>query len=395
MIVWGSPRDGGSIAHAATTCIRWLTTTSRKRADRVVEVAAVGDVEVLGHRDLHRGQVVPAPERLEHGVREPEVEDLLEPHLSEVVVDPVQLRLVDVLVQLVRERLADCRGRARRASRRRPARLRQPGVGQALHDPSEEERGDLEVEDGVRLAADRGRRRARRSRRHRNHRTRTRSARKAAEHILVERLAGADDGLARPLDQLLDRPVVDRDADDRAVQQPASLEPVQRPERHHLREIAGDSEDDEHVCGLLAHSRSPLLLVDICPHCDPARPLVGEPGPGPVDHGLRPILTGRRAARDNGSPGERRGLALHRSPAPKLHDCGTPAECWTRITSAPASATFRRPRFRRSLLRARRPWAAARALLCTDPTSRNDISPSVFRGHHPKWMASRFPGTQR
>ena len=71
-----------------------------QRPDRVVEVAAVLDAEVLGHRDLNGFEVVPAPERLEHRVREPQVEDLLEAHLPEVVVDPVELRFVDVLVEL-------------------------------------------------------------------------------------------------------------------------------------------------------------------------------------------------------------------------------------------------------------------------------------------------------
>ena len=75
-----------------------------QRADRVVEVAAVLDAEVLRHRDLDGLEVVPVPDRLEHRVREPQVEDLLEAHLPEVVVDPVELRLVDVLVQLVGER---------------------------------------------------------------------------------------------------------------------------------------------------------------------------------------------------------------------------------------------------------------------------------------------------
>ena len=131
--------------------------------------------------------------------------------------------------------------------------LVRPRVGQALHDPSEEERGNLEVEDGVRLSADRGRDAAV----GRVVAEITGDVREAlgkpAEHVFVERLARADDGFARPVHQLLDRPVVDRDADDRAVQQAPPLEPVQRPERHHLREIAGDSEDDEHVCRLLGH----------------------------------------------------------------------------------------------------------------------------------------------
>ena len=72
-------------------------------ATETCPVAAVLNPEVLCHRDLDRLHVVPVPDRLEHRVREPQVEDLLEPHLPEVVVDPVELRLVDVLVQLVGE----------------------------------------------------------------------------------------------------------------------------------------------------------------------------------------------------------------------------------------------------------------------------------------------------
>ena len=70
------------------------------RADRVVEVAAVGDAEVLAHRDLHRGDELPVPDRLEDRVREAEVEDVLDRHLPEEVVDAVKLRLVDEGVQL-------------------------------------------------------------------------------------------------------------------------------------------------------------------------------------------------------------------------------------------------------------------------------------------------------
>jgi hypothetical protein len=50
-----------------------------QRADRVVEVAAVLDAEVLRHRDLDRRDVVAAPDRLEHRVREPQVDDLVVP----------------------------------------------------------------------------------------------------------------------------------------------------------------------------------------------------------------------------------------------------------------------------------------------------------------------------
>ena len=75
-----------------------------QRADGVVEVAAILDAEVLGHRDLDALDVLPVPDRLEDPVREPEEEDLVEAHLPEVVVDAEELGLVDVLVELRGER---------------------------------------------------------------------------------------------------------------------------------------------------------------------------------------------------------------------------------------------------------------------------------------------------
>ncbi len=71
--------------------------------------------------------------------------------------------------------------------------------------------------------------------------------REPLEDRLVELLAGRDDRLTRTLDELLERPVVERDADDRAVEEPARLEPVQRAVGHHAREVARDPEDHEDV----------------------------------------------------------------------------------------------------------------------------------------------------
>ena len=76
--VSASPPAGGSIAVAASTCSRWLTTTSRSAPTGIVEAAAILDAEVLGHRDLHQRDVVAVPDRLEHRVREAQVQDLLE-----------------------------------------------------------------------------------------------------------------------------------------------------------------------------------------------------------------------------------------------------------------------------------------------------------------------------
>ena len=163
------------------------------------------------------------------------------------MVDAVQLRLVDervqALVQLARrrevvpERLLDDD-----AGVPGEARVREPA------DDRREERGrDLEVEDRQLLALDLGgdlpvdggvleisvdvRE----------------PLREAVEHLLVERLAGRDDRVPRALDQLLERPVVERDADDGAVEEAARLEPVQRAERHHAREVPRDPEDHEDV----------------------------------------------------------------------------------------------------------------------------------------------------
>jgi hypothetical protein len=64
---------------------------------------SVLDPEPLGHCDLHRCHVLAVPHRLEHGVGEAQVHELIERHLPQEVVDPVELRLLDVLVELARQ----------------------------------------------------------------------------------------------------------------------------------------------------------------------------------------------------------------------------------------------------------------------------------------------------
>ena len=248
---------GGSIAAADDDLHEVVDDDVPQRADRVVEVAAILDAEVLRHRDLHRLDVVPVPDRLEHRVREPEVEDLLEPHLPEEVVDPEELRLVDVLVQLggeragrrevVPERLLDDDARV----------LRQAGVGEALDDRAEEERRDLEVEDGALRALDRARdplvrggvgevaRRGTRT----GSRSGRRPPRRAARRSPRSRRARARRALAT-VQSSTATPTIGQS------QQAALLEPVQRPEGHHLRQVARDPEDHEDVGGLLARRAS-------------------------------------------------------------------------------------------------------------------------------------------
>ena len=127
----------------------------------------------------------------------------------------------------------------------------QPGLGEPSDGPAEEKRRNLEVEDGRAGALDRG-----------AHPLVRRCVpevaldvgepvREALEHLRVDLFAGGLDRRARMVEQVLDRPVVHRHADDRAVEESPFLEPVQRPERHHLRQVTRDPEDHEHVCRAL------------------------------------------------------------------------------------------------------------------------------------------------
>ena len=56
-------------------------------AGRVVERRAAADADVLGHRDLHRVDVVGVPDRLEQLVGEAQRQQVLDGLLAQVVVD--------------------------------------------------------------------------------------------------------------------------------------------------------------------------------------------------------------------------------------------------------------------------------------------------------------------
>jgi len=163
------------------------------------------------------------------------------------MVDPVDLRLVEVFVKLIGElagrRLVVPEGLLDHY----PGVLRQSGVGQSFDHGPEQERRDLEVEDRVLGPVERLGDRLVGGRVPEVAGHVLEAVGQALEHLLVELLPRADDRLARALLELVDSPVVDGDAEDRAVEQAALLEPVQGPEGHHLGEIAGDPEGDEDV----------------------------------------------------------------------------------------------------------------------------------------------------
>src|SRR5262245_8102629 len=53
---------------------------------------------------------------------------------------------------------------------------------------------------------------------------------------------------------------------------------------------------------------------------DPARALVAEPRPGPIDHRLGPVLAGREQGEVDRTPGQPGGAALEGAPAAGLGD---------------------------------------------------------------------------
>ena len=56
-------------------------------ADLVIEAAAAFDAEILGHGDLHAFDEIAVPDRLEEGIGEAEIEQVLDRLLAEIVVD--------------------------------------------------------------------------------------------------------------------------------------------------------------------------------------------------------------------------------------------------------------------------------------------------------------------
>ena len=168
--------------------------------------------------------------------------------MPEEVVDAEDLLLADRPVQLRGERLGRCEVVSERLLDHHARSAGEPGGREAADDRGEERRRGLEVED----------RRARLV-----HRLGEplvgRGIGEIAMHVgesrgqAVERCAvdlpdARLDRLAHAPSQLRERPVVGRHADDRAVEDAAALEAVERLERHLLREIPGDPEGDEGVC---------------------------------------------------------------------------------------------------------------------------------------------------
>ena len=174
------------------------------------------------------------------------------------MVDPVQLRLVDVLVELLVERVCGGEVVPERLLDDDPTVLGQTGPREPADDGGEQRRRNLEVEDRadraldllrdalvrrvvLEVAVDVGQ-----------------AAHEPLEHLVVDLLARRGDRVVGALDEVLPRPVVEGDADDRALQETAALEPVERAKGHHPGEVAGDPEDHENVGRLRPAVRLPV-----------------------------------------------------------------------------------------------------------------------------------------
>jgi hypothetical protein len=69
----------------------------------------------------------------------------------------------------------------------------------------------------------------------------------AVEYLVVDRLAGVLDGMPRVVTQRRRGPVVARYADDRAVEQVAALQSIQRAKGHLFRQISADTKDHQNI----------------------------------------------------------------------------------------------------------------------------------------------------
>jgi hypothetical protein len=86
------------------------------------------------------------------------------------------------------------------------------------------------------------------------------ACRETIEHRRFDRFPAGRDRAPHVPTQIGDRPVVDRHTKDRTPQQTSTLEPIQRPKRHLLREITRDPEHDEHITGRPTHQRHSAIM---------------------------------------------------------------------------------------------------------------------------------------
>ena len=114
-------------------------------ASLLVELAAALDAEALGHRDLDVLHVAAVPDRLEERVREPEVEDVVDRFLAQVVVDAEDRALREHGVEDAIQLLGGCQVPSERLLDHDARAVGAPRLGELLAHGLEHARRDGEV----------------------------------------------------------------------------------------------------------------------------------------------------------------------------------------------------------------------------------------------------------
>src|SRR5882724_6382660 len=223
-----------------------------------LEVAAAPlDAHGLGARDLHVVDEAVVPDRLEDAVREAEDEEVLDRLLPEVVVDAIDARLVEDLVQRLVEGLR--RGEIP-AERLLDDDARIAGAARSPEPPDhrlEQARRDGEIVERAFRAAERSAQRLERGRiavvaaHVAKPFAKPRECRLVEPSVPLDALPGA-----RP--ELLERPVRPRDTDDGDVEMPAPGHGVEGRKDLLVGEVAARPEDDEPVGARRAHLPGPF-----------------------------------------------------------------------------------------------------------------------------------------
>ena len=256
----------------------------------IVEAASAFDTEAFGHGDLHAADVVAVPQRLQHGVGEPQMQDVLHRQLAQEAIDPVQLRFCEDRAQHGVQFLRGLQVVTKGFLDHHPGVLRQTGRGQTLHNGAEQRWRSLEVEHRRRRRTD--------GLADRCERCGIREVTPDVGHALAQavqdirvRLSVTQRGrhrLRRTLAQVRISPVLRGNPDDRTRQKPAPLQLIQRHERHLPSQIAADTERHEHVSlprvtHLLRHQPSTpipdLPRMSLCATQPPRAAGGNRPGP--------------------------------------------------------------------------------------------------------------------
>ena len=257
-----------------------------ERTHLLVELPSPLHAEVLGHRDLHLPHEVAVPDRLEEGVGEAEVEDVLDRLLPQVVVDPEDARLGEHRVKDAVELLRRLQVAPERLLDDDAGVLRAVGRAEALDDRGEEARRDREVVRGALRAAEGLTQRLEGGLVAVVPVDVAHELREPAERALVvDTTAVRLDAVAGPVAQLLHRPRRGRDADHGHAQLAPLEHVVERREDLLVGQVARRAEEHQRVGrgGLRRHVFLLLLLLVVAAELLAHRreDLVGEVGLAP------------------------------------------------------------------------------------------------------------------